>query len=106
MGDRCINDDILHHCCSYYACKGSSYWQPFTIQAYAAVLLCSEPAVSRLYASLGLGYDAPNTVDDDDFANGAREGRPLGHARLQPASAGRNPHDAHRQGVSQAHFTA
>lgn len=49
---------------------------------------CREPAVSRLYASLGLGYDAPNTVDDADFARDPRHRRPVGHARLNPAHAG------------------
>ena len=49
---------------------------------------CREPAVSRLYASLGLGYNAPNTVDDADFAQDPRHKRPVGHARLNPADAG------------------
>lgn len=47
-----------------------------------------EPAVSRLYASLGLGYEAPNSVDDDEFAEGGRDKRPIGHARLKPSGAG------------------
>lgn len=54
--------------------------------------------MSRLYASLGLGYDAPNSVEDDEFADNSRQGRPVGHARLQPHAnaAGSNPH-LHRQ---------
>ncbi|KAL0053305.1 hypothetical protein WJX82_004023 [Trebouxia sp. C0006] len=45
-----------------------------------------ETAVSRLYANLGLGYDAPNSVDDAEFADNPRQGRPVGHARLQPSA--------------------
>ena len=50
--------------------------------------VCREPAVGRLYASLGLGYDAPNTVDDDAFAQDPRHRRPVGHERLHPPTAG------------------
>ena len=49
-------------------------------------MYCSETAVSRLYANLGLGYDAPNSVDDAEFADNPRQGRPVGHARLQPSA--------------------
>ena len=45
--------------------------------------------MSRLYASLGLGYEAPNSVDDDEFAQDGRDRGPIGHARLRPPSAGK-----------------
>ena len=59
---------------------------------------CSEPALGRLYADLGLGYDAPNTVDMDDgnFAGEHGEGRhtfglavPRHPAKAKPQNVGR-----------------
>lgn len=62
--------------------------------------------MSRLYATLGLGYDAPNSIDDSEFANDPRQGRPVGHARLQSsAAAGRNSVPHRQQGMSQSYST-
>ena len=58
----------------------------------------SEPALGRLYADLGLGYDVPNTVDvdEDNFAGEHGEGRqtfglavPRRPARAKPQHASR-----------------
>ncbi|KAL0029936.1 hypothetical protein WJX77_008325 [Trebouxia sp. C0004] len=62
-----------------------------------------ENAVSRLYANLGLGYDAPNSVDDAEFADNPRRDKPVGYDRLQPSAhaAGddvrHHRHPGHRQ---------